>query len=303
MFLVVSGRLRIQLPDNEEVVLGPGQFSVVPRRVQHNPIAEEEVEIVLIETVTTALTGDVPRGVGADRPFRSCRLDRWSIGFVSASWSSLGRPSSVPRWCRRCHALGCSALQAFYRCGGSDRRDGRCVLRGHRVCRTGPSAQTSRPAARPGPHVLSVSLGDGAADSCGVRAAPATISTCLATNASHMTETLTVPTSQWRRRSPTAKPSSKSSWSVREEETSCSTSTQPVDFSASRSSGRSRCSPPRLSTRLREHGPWIQQRVSERAIAVPPVGETGPVLGPSSGQVRAVTENLQPSRGSGGSGC
>jgi mannose-6-phosphate isomerase-like protein (cupin superfamily) len=59
MFLVVSGRLRIQLPDNEEVVLGPGQFYVVPRGVQHNPIAEEEVEIVLIETVTTAHTGDV----------------------------------------------------------------------------------------------------------------------------------------------------------------------------------------------------------------------------------------------------
>ncbi|ONI60516.1 cupin [Leifsonia sp. ALI-44-B] len=59
MFLVVSGRLRIQLPDDQEVVLTPGQFYVVPRGVQHNPVAEEEVEIVLIETVTTAHTGDV----------------------------------------------------------------------------------------------------------------------------------------------------------------------------------------------------------------------------------------------------
>ncbi|QNE48176.1 cupin domain-containing protein [Glaciihabitans sp. INWT7] len=59
MFLVVSGRLRIQLPDDEEVVLTPGQFYVVPRGVKHNPIANEEVEIVLIETVTTAHTGDV----------------------------------------------------------------------------------------------------------------------------------------------------------------------------------------------------------------------------------------------------
>ena len=58
MFLVVSGTLRIQLPDDEEVVLTPGQFFVVPRGVQHNPIADEEVEIVLIETVTTAHTGD-----------------------------------------------------------------------------------------------------------------------------------------------------------------------------------------------------------------------------------------------------
>ena len=59
MFLVVSGTLRIQLPDDEEVVLTPGQFFVVPRGVQHNPIADEEVEIVLIETVTSAHTGDV----------------------------------------------------------------------------------------------------------------------------------------------------------------------------------------------------------------------------------------------------
>jgi mannose-6-phosphate isomerase-like protein (cupin superfamily) len=59
MFIVVSGRLRIQLPDDEEVVLTPGQFYVVPRGVQHNPVADEEVHIVLIETVTTAHTGDV----------------------------------------------------------------------------------------------------------------------------------------------------------------------------------------------------------------------------------------------------
>ena len=59
MFLVVSGRLRIQLPDDQEVVLDPGQFYVVPRGVRHNPVAEQEVQIVLIETVTTAHTGNV----------------------------------------------------------------------------------------------------------------------------------------------------------------------------------------------------------------------------------------------------
>lgn len=59
MFLVISGRLRIQLPDDREVVLGPGQLYVVPRGVQHNPIADEEVHIVLVETVTTAHTGSV----------------------------------------------------------------------------------------------------------------------------------------------------------------------------------------------------------------------------------------------------
>ncbi|WP_168914735.1 cupin domain-containing protein [Microcella flavibacter] len=59
MFLVVSGRLRIQFRDRDEVMLTPGQFTVVPRGVQHNPVADDEVEIVLIETVTTAHTGDV----------------------------------------------------------------------------------------------------------------------------------------------------------------------------------------------------------------------------------------------------
>ncbi|WP_345482412.1 cupin domain-containing protein [Amnibacterium soli] len=59
LFLVVSGALRIELEDRPEVRLGPGEFFVVPRGVRHNPIADEEVHIVLVETVTTAHTGDV----------------------------------------------------------------------------------------------------------------------------------------------------------------------------------------------------------------------------------------------------
>ncbi|WP_244248186.1 cupin domain-containing protein [Rathayibacter sp. VKM Ac-2801] len=59
MFLVVSGHLRIQLENRPDVHLAPGEFFVVPRGVRHNPVAEDEVEIVLIETVTTAHTGDV----------------------------------------------------------------------------------------------------------------------------------------------------------------------------------------------------------------------------------------------------
>jgi mannose-6-phosphate isomerase-like protein (cupin superfamily) len=59
MFLVVSGHLRIQLEGQDDVELDPGQFFVVPRGVRHNPVAAEEVHIVLIETVTTAHTGDV----------------------------------------------------------------------------------------------------------------------------------------------------------------------------------------------------------------------------------------------------
>jgi mannose-6-phosphate isomerase-like protein (cupin superfamily) len=59
MFLVVSGHLRIQLEGQDDVELDPGQFFVVPRGVRHNPVAAEEVHIVLIETVTTTHTGDV----------------------------------------------------------------------------------------------------------------------------------------------------------------------------------------------------------------------------------------------------
>lgn len=58
LFLVVRGRLRIQLEDGE-VTLEPGQFTVVPRGVRHNPVADDECWIVLIETVSTTHTGDV----------------------------------------------------------------------------------------------------------------------------------------------------------------------------------------------------------------------------------------------------
>ena len=59
MFIVVYGNLRIQIEGGNEVALSAGDFYVVPKGVRHNPIAHEEVGIVLIETVTTAHTGDV----------------------------------------------------------------------------------------------------------------------------------------------------------------------------------------------------------------------------------------------------
>jgi quercetin dioxygenase-like cupin family protein len=58
MFLVVRGRLKIQL-EQSDVQLGPGEFHVVPRGVLHNPVAEDECWVMLIETVTTKHTGDV----------------------------------------------------------------------------------------------------------------------------------------------------------------------------------------------------------------------------------------------------
>jgi mannose-6-phosphate isomerase-like protein (cupin superfamily) len=58
LFQVVKGQLLIQLED-DEVVLKAGEFCIVPRGVMHNPIADEECWIVLVETVTTKHTGDV----------------------------------------------------------------------------------------------------------------------------------------------------------------------------------------------------------------------------------------------------
>jgi mannose-6-phosphate isomerase-like protein (cupin superfamily) len=56
-FLVLSGRLVIRLRDRE-VVLEPGELFVVPRGVEHQPFAEEETHILLIEPSGTPNTGD-----------------------------------------------------------------------------------------------------------------------------------------------------------------------------------------------------------------------------------------------------
>jgi mannose-6-phosphate isomerase-like protein (cupin superfamily) len=58
MFLVVYGKLKIEFEDRD-VLLGPGEFCVVPKKTRHNPVAEEECGILLIETVSTKHTGDV----------------------------------------------------------------------------------------------------------------------------------------------------------------------------------------------------------------------------------------------------
>ena len=59
LFQVLRGRLRIQFEGGAETVLQAGEFCVVPRGVLHNPVAEEECWIVLIETTTTKHTGGV----------------------------------------------------------------------------------------------------------------------------------------------------------------------------------------------------------------------------------------------------
>ena len=57
LFLVVAGKLTIDLPDRS-VELGPGELFVVPKGVQHRPRADEEAQILLIEPTGTPNTGD-----------------------------------------------------------------------------------------------------------------------------------------------------------------------------------------------------------------------------------------------------
>jgi len=56
-FLVLAGKLTIRLRDRD-VVLGPGELYVVPKGVEHCPVADEETHLLLIEPAGTPNTGD-----------------------------------------------------------------------------------------------------------------------------------------------------------------------------------------------------------------------------------------------------
>ena len=58
MFLVHRGRFRMELRDRE-IELRAGDFLIVPRGVEHRPVADEEVEVVLFEPAGTLNTGNV----------------------------------------------------------------------------------------------------------------------------------------------------------------------------------------------------------------------------------------------------
>jgi mannose-6-phosphate isomerase-like protein (cupin superfamily) len=58
LFLVVKGRLRMELRDRT-VVLEEGEMLVVPRGVEHRPVAEDEVHVLLFEPAGTVNTGNL----------------------------------------------------------------------------------------------------------------------------------------------------------------------------------------------------------------------------------------------------
>lgn len=58
LFLVVAGELLIRLRDRD-VRLAAGELFVVPRGVEHQPVAEEEVHVLLFEPASTLNTGNL----------------------------------------------------------------------------------------------------------------------------------------------------------------------------------------------------------------------------------------------------
>jgi mannose-6-phosphate isomerase-like protein (cupin superfamily) len=58
MFLVVKGRFRMEFRDRH-VWLEEGEFLIVPRGIEHRPVAEEEAHVLLFEPASTLNTGNV----------------------------------------------------------------------------------------------------------------------------------------------------------------------------------------------------------------------------------------------------
>jgi mannose-6-phosphate isomerase-like protein (cupin superfamily) len=58
LFLVLKGVLRLRLREGE-VVLNEGEFFIVPRGVEHQPVAEEEVHVLFFEPASTLNTGNL----------------------------------------------------------------------------------------------------------------------------------------------------------------------------------------------------------------------------------------------------
>jgi mannose-6-phosphate isomerase-like protein (cupin superfamily) len=62
LFLVHKGTLTIRYRDRADVILGEGDFHVVPKGVEHMPVAAEECWVVLVEPAATKHTGDTVSG-------------------------------------------------------------------------------------------------------------------------------------------------------------------------------------------------------------------------------------------------
>lgn len=69
LFLVLSGTLVIQLRDRD-LTIGEGEFVVIPKGVEHRPVAEREVHVLLLEPKSTVNTGTA----GGERTVMPARI-------------------------------------------------------------------------------------------------------------------------------------------------------------------------------------------------------------------------------------
>ena len=67
LFLILKGELTIELRDRE-VRVGEGEFFIVPRGVEHKPVAKDEVHLLLFEPAGTLNTGNVRSEMTVDHP-------------------------------------------------------------------------------------------------------------------------------------------------------------------------------------------------------------------------------------------
>ena len=59
LFLVLKGQLTIKLREQDDIVLNPGEFVVVPKGVEHNPVCDDEVHCLMFEPASTLNTGNI----------------------------------------------------------------------------------------------------------------------------------------------------------------------------------------------------------------------------------------------------
>jgi mannose-6-phosphate isomerase-like protein (cupin superfamily) len=58
LFMVIRGILKMEFRDRTAII-HPGEFIIVPRKIEHRPVAEEEVELLLFEPGSTINTGNI----------------------------------------------------------------------------------------------------------------------------------------------------------------------------------------------------------------------------------------------------
>lgn len=58
LFMIIKGQLKIEFRD-KTVTLNEGEIFIIPKGIEHKPIAEEEVQVLLFEPLSTKHTGDI----------------------------------------------------------------------------------------------------------------------------------------------------------------------------------------------------------------------------------------------------